>query len=154
MTEVAVARHGLPRYRPSMRLGLAVLLLVILTSCGTSKTFEVHGILTLAGSGAEATGSTNDAGEPCAGKGGYDDIAGGAQVTIRSAEGKKIAIGALDAGTFIDSGDLYSNGPCVLEFHIRDIPATSTIYSIEVAHRGEVSFKEADAEDVKLALGG
>lgn len=84
----------------------------------------------------------------CSGYGGYDDMDVGAQVTIRNAKGETVAVGALDEGR------PEGRGTCIFPFTVEDVPAGESIYSVEVSHRGEISFKEEDAEvGLSLSLG-
>ncbi len=82
----------------------------------------------------------------CSGDGGYDDIDEGTQVVIRDGNETKVAIGALGAG-------FPSRGTCVFDFSVPDVPKGGGIYSVEVGHRGEVSFKETEANTLALTLG-
>lgn len=86
-------------------------------------------------------------GGDCVGTGGYDDIRGGAQVVVRGPSGDKIALGHLDAG------EPRSSVECVFPFTVEDIPIINGIYSVEVSHRGEVSFTQDDAQSLDLTLG-
>jgi hypothetical protein len=93
---------------------------------------------------------TLDDGE-CIGRGGYDDMSEGTQAVIRNSKGEKIAFGRLGPGEVDDEGyDI-----CTFKFTIKDVPADEGFpYSIEVAHRGEISFGREDASAVVLTLGG
>lgn len=88
-------------------------------------------------------------GDTCAGAGGYSDLTEGADIVIRDSDGKKIAIGELGAGSIPDEG-----AGCDFKFKVDDVPDAGGIYSIEVSHRGEVSFKKADADGLVLTVGG
>ena len=82
----------------------------------------------------------------CSGSGGFGDIAGGAEVVVRDGKGVKVGLGHLGTGK--------ADGPvtCVFPFTVMDVPTGGGIYSVEVTHRGEISFKAADAETVALSL--
>jgi hypothetical protein len=92
----------------------------------------------------------------CEGSGGFMDIHPGAQVVIRDASGKTVGVGVLDSGyvppEFRDLEYPGTAGACSWNFKIGDIPSGAGPYSVEVAHRGEVTFAEADAKDISLSL--
>lgn len=92
-------------------------------------------------------------GDECWGHRGYDDIRGGAQVTITDSAGKVIGVGALDPGyvTYDSTGAAYT---CKFEFVVTGVKAGGGFYGVEVAHRGRVQFSEAAlAAAIKLSLG-
>ena len=62
-------------------------------------------------------------GDACGGSGGYNDI--------------------------VSDG----SGFCVFPISVKDIPDKGTIFSIEVANRGEIPFKRADADSIEVSLG-
>lgn len=129
--------------------GATVLALVLLAGCGSSSSgrandedaFDVTGTLLL------SNGSFNHTGPVCQGKGGYDDIQAGADVVIRNGSGDKIALGSLEPGD-------YSTHGCEFAFVVEDVPrAEQDIYSVEVTHRGEINFTEAESAVLALTLG-
>lgn len=135
--------------------GVPMLLTVgLLTACGNSTDstggdaadepdmFTVTGEVTLISAEVDWL-----AGGECYGTSGYDDMIGGAQVLVRDADGKSVAVGELAGGVKED------RVTCRFPFTVDDVPSGSVVYSVEVAHRGEVSFTEADADDVSLSLG-
>lgn len=109
-----------------------------------AKTFLVQGDLTLISADNQLTGS----GGGCLGGGGYDDIVPGAQVVIRDSTGATVAVDQLEPGTKTDS---YVT--CVFPFEVQDVPSGKGPYSVEVSHRGEISFNEDDAGDLHFTLG-
>lgn len=127
---------------------------LILSACGGgdddpssgdgADTITVKGQMTLNDSDNEGSGGE------CYGTGGYDDMRGGAQVVIRDGEGKSVGLGQLDPG---NADVQYPTVSCHFAFSVADVPAGLGIYSVEVANRGAISFKEADAGSVELALG-
>lgn len=146
-----------------MRLALTAALLLVVTGCGSSDdtdaasgpspspsevaTFAAYGTLTVPGIKAESA---------CIAKGGYDDVTGGAQVTVRDAAGKAVALGELGGGSLKDDGydaDDYDDVTCYFDFTVQKIPDGGDIYSVEVAHRGEVSFKRSEATSIAMKLG-
>ena len=86
----------------------------------------------------------------CFGTGGYDDIARGLGVVVRDGTGVVLATGALRKGRIIAS---YS---CAFEFVVEAVP-DAAFYSIEVGHRGALTYSRADLEAaewfVELSLG-
>jgi hypothetical protein len=115
------------------------------SSSAVPLTFNVGGSLALVGS-RQHIGRYG----ACSGSGGYDDLANGAQVSILDNTGKTIGLGELENG----SRGLGSE--CDWTFVVRDVPDTEGpdgIYSVEVTHRGKVSFKRSEASLVKLSIG-
>lgn len=111
------------------------------SSTEEAETFTASGHMTLIDSGVETFQ------DECFGSGGYDDMAAGTQVVIRDADGKTVAVGELGPGT------PESSVTCVFTFNVRDVPAGSNIYSVEISHRGEISFSPDEAENLELSLG-
>lgn len=156
-------RAGSPRWLLPALLGAAgvivvllVVIVMILASGSDSdpeagddkpadETFTASGEITLTDSGVE------DAGGECWGTGGYDDMSGGTQVVIRDADGTTVAAGALEPGSHPDSA--YADVICVFPFTIENVPSGSPLYSVEVSHRGEVTFKEDEADELSFSLG-
>lgn len=106
-------------------------------------TFTATGTLQLSG------GSFYPKGKPCSGSDGYDDIQAGAQVVVRDGDGTSVGLGSLGPGVSDKRFSVY----CVFPFEVPDIPSGGGIYSVEVAHRGQVEFQEADADRLQLTLG-
>lgn len=111
-----------------------------------AKTMTVSGAITLAAENSDAGISSTYEGS-CWGIGGYDDIKSGAQVTVRDNTGASVGLGELE------SSEVWAGETCLLKFSVEDVPAGSGIYSVEVSHRGQISFKESEAADVQLTLG-
>lgn len=86
----------------------------------------------------------------CFGTGGYDDIARGLGVVVRDGAGVVLATGALGKGRIVAALQ------CGFEFVVEAVPAAA-FYSIEVGHRGEITYSFADVEAaewyVELSLG-
>jgi hypothetical protein len=156
--------NGVPRWVIATLLGGAVVIVALLavvivllmggdgdssggtatdTSSKEAKTFDADGDLTLISADNELTG-----GGGCIGGGGYDDISSGTQVVIRDSSGTTVAVDHLLPGTKSDS---YVT--CVFDFTVHDVPSGHGPYSVEVSHRGEISFNEADAGNLHLTLG-
>lgn len=124
--------------------------MVLFAGCGSSapakpaaaKTFTAAGTVRLIDSGVEG-GAHN-----CYGTGGYSDMEKGAQVVVRDAAGTSIAVGQLGGGA-------KSQGViCDFAFSVPNIPIKSGgIYSVEVSHRGQVSFNQSQAATLSLSLG-
>lgn len=142
-----------------MKIVLAVLVLVsVVAGCGGEsekkpdepRAFDVRGRMALTDTDGfvelgDAGGTST--GTVCAGSGGYDDITEGVQVVVRNSKGEKIALGELARGL------VSTEGQCTFRFNIEDVPASSGLYSIEVSHRGEITFKESDSDRLELTLG-
>jgi hypothetical protein len=137
---------------------VSLVLLVVLTGCGSSKpdTFDVFGTLVLSASGSLGLVGNGVEGTACTGSRGFDDIAQGAQVVVRDSTGKTVALGQLDAGQLTASiTDDSVGAPCQFIIRIDGVKATSgsAFYSIEVAHRGQIQFTRPNAGNLALTLG-
>lgn len=120
---------------------VAVLAAIVgIKSAMTKKTFNVQGYLQL-NTGVEVQGTT------CSGSGGFADIQPGAQVVIRDASDKSIAV------TSLGGGYPQKDGSCRLLFMNPDTPEDGDVYSIEVSHRGAISFTKEQASEVAITLG-
>lgn len=121
---------------------------LLLAGCGSGGggggTFTVNGSLT---AGTLDTPMTQCTYIPGVSNAGFSDLTKGADVKIRDSNGKVVGIGELKGGT------RFSPARCKFDFTIDDVPEGDSIYSIEVAHRGEVPFKRADAESLSLSMG-
>lgn len=116
-------------------------------SADTGDSLVVGGRLELRDGVAYPNGFANaSAGTSCFGSGGYDDISGGAPVAVR-VDGKTVALGRLADGKV----DGYR---CTFAFLIQDVPAGLGFYTIEVSHRGGLTYTEADLRSpVVVTLG-
>jgi hypothetical protein len=87
-------------------------------------------------------------GDECWGDEGYDDLEEGAQVRVRDGDGKLLATADLRDGVF----DAVIED-CTFRFTVLDVP-DADFYSVEVSHRGEVSYsrKEIEGNDWTVAL--
>ncbi len=112
------------------------------TAATTPATFAVRGGVTL------LYGATEDGPGECTGRGGYEDLAAGAPVTISDGSGEKVALGELGPGEIVKG--TYS---CEFPFSVEEVPAGEAVYTVEVAGRGGVDFTEADADAVDLSIG-
>lgn len=86
----------------------------------------------------------------CTGIEGYTDIGPNTQVTI-SADGKILAV--TDLGP---AGNSSVSGMCLWAFTLDGVEKNHSVYTVEVAHRGGISFTKAQVEagEVGLTLGG
>ncbi|WP_204354852.1 hypothetical protein [Mycolicibacterium llatzerense] len=107
----------------------------------TPKPFTLNGTLML----NSASGATT--GQGCHGTGGYRDIAPGTSISVADETGTLLAKGALGSS----HGE---SGSCYMPFSIDDVPSGKKFYKVEVAHRGEVNYTEAEAKQgISLQLG-
>lgn len=84
-------------------------------------------------------------GASCTGRGGYSDIQQGAQVVVKDGSESILAVDSLDRGqqdALIDGGSVYY---CKFTFYVDAIPTTD-FYSIEVSHRGALTYSAAEME--------
>lgn len=93
--------------------------------------------------------------EPCFGRGGFDDMRGGANVVVRDGNGNVIGTGALESGVLVDTVSGISNY-CEFGFSV-ELARTADFYTVEVAGRGGPVYSHADMEEngweVNLTLG-
>lgn len=116
-----------------------------LTSKDKGQTFTINGALSLRADTITTSGLPRSF--ACAGKGGYNDIGPGTAVTVTNESGTLLAKGSLD--TSYGEKDW-----CVFTFNVTDVPSGAKFYKIEVSHRGEMSYTEAEARArVELTLG-
>ncbi len=126
-------------------LVLAMIVIAAIADLGAPSTRTVSGVMTVvSGSGSLYSGSSYGA---CTLSGGYDDITAGTTVTVRDSSGTIAGVGALGSGT----GSSYG---CAFSFTVDDVPV-SDFYTVEVGHRGEVTFTDAAVRDgdLRLSLG-
>ena len=105
----------------------------------TPKTFTLRGTMTLTGDNIPA-GETS---EDCTGYEGYDDIAKGTSVTVYDSAGKVVATSALGTGKPKDAA-------CVFPVSVRNVPANSRFYQVEISHRGKVTVSSSEAKAGKF----
>jgi serine/threonine-protein kinase len=121
----------------------AVLGLIIIAACGGSALHTIRGEFTLTDDSLRYVTATR----VCIGGGGYDDLQAGAQVRVKDASGTVIGTGSLKGGSSI------GGRKCVFLFEVENLPQ-SDFYSIEVTHRGGISYsyEELEARDWKVSL--
>lgn len=111
-------------------------------------TQTIEGTITL------TDGSHGDPGSQCAGSGGYDDMRTGAQVRVSDQTGEVIAVGRLESGEAVEAR--FVGTDCEFAFTVDDVPDVD-VYTIEVSHRGGISYDRAEMErqdwSVSLTLG-
>lgn len=148
-------------YRKIVAASILAAALVGLTACGSPTAvaekptpFKVTGSMTVeAGDGSDGT-----MGGECVTDGGYSDISVGTQVTVKDAAGKVLALGSLGAGRTTDNKQamgawneqtssfesVVKASTCTFYFSVENVLEGESIYSIEVAHRGELRYNRAD----------
>jgi hypothetical protein len=94
----------------------------------------------------------------CAGSGGYDDLALGAQVVVSDPAGTTVAVGSVTESIPItewdDDAEDYLATACTLRFLVTGVPAGKGFYGIEVSHRGRLQYSEAQArKELELTIG-
>lgn len=83
-------------------------------------------------------------GTRCAGRGGFDDIAPGAQVRITDRDGTLIGLGAITEGVVTDSDNGKLRDACLMFWRVDDVPRFQQFYGVEVSHRGIIQATEAE----------
>lgn len=117
-------------------------------SPSTAGVFKVYGDMTL----SLGDFAWNESPESCWGRGGYDDIRGGAQVVVTDADGVTVGVGRLIDGDPTVYDDRASS--CVFRWEIPNVPDGSSFYAVEISHRGKVQFSRADiTRSISLTLG-
>jgi hypothetical protein len=113
-----------------VKRALLAIVFLLSAACGSST---LHGSVTLTTSdGLSRSGSA------CSGTGGYEDLTGGAPVTITNESGAIIATGSLDAGV---SDATYPTVVCHFAYTISNVPAAK-FYTVEVSHRGGLTYSQ------------
>ncbi|BBY62186.1 hypothetical protein [Mycolicibacterium helvum] len=116
-----------------------------LTGKDEKPPFTINGTLSLRADSVTTTGLPPSF--ACAGKGGYNDIGPGADVTVANESGTLLAKGRLD-------GSFGEKDWCVFTFTVSDVPAGAKFYKVTVSHRGEMSYTEQEAHArIELSLG-
>jgi hypothetical protein len=153
----SVAGTDAPRERrlrgPILGFAAAVLLVVVgvgvyfgVNALTKDEPFTVTGTLQLNGDGSITT-SDLPMGFACAGIRGYGDIGPGSAVTITDESGTLLAKGAIENSR----GDKTS---CMLTFKVFDVPPGAKFYKLEISHRGDMSYTEAEVKQgVEVSLG-
>ncbi|MFF2788942.1 hypothetical protein ACFVT6_19595 [Streptomyces sp. NPDC058049] len=80
----------------------------------------------------------------CGGTGGYNDLRGGASVTVYDKAGLIVGTGSLGSGTVKDAATAYKR-TCRFAVSVPDVPRGKEFYQVEVSHRGKVNVSESDA---------
>lgn len=110
---------------------------------GGSGTNAIRGTVFLnANSDIHAISGGPTDGAPCAGAGGYVDLAAGAQVTVADQANKIVATGQLQSGRVVNvnRGERYG---CTFEFTTSTVPRTR-FYQVTVGRRPPVTYSDAD----------
>ena len=148
-----------PVRRLALVLGVAAILLAGCGDKGSGATkppsFDVLGVLDLTSYDGINYANRGSKGEECWGEHGFDDIVKGAQVVIKSPSGESIGLGELGTGRLTSNANSFRvNARCRFDFHIFDVPDKGDgVYSVEVSHRGGVSFQKVDASHLRLTIG-
>lgn len=141
-----------------MRRLLPLLFVLVAVACGgddeETTTTEAGSAIT----GTVLLADLDSYPSPCSGEGGFDDLAGGANVVVKDGDGGIIGTGSLSPGTPIDPTpeDEYDFTYCEFEF---DAPLAeeADFYTVEIAGRGGPTYSQAEMEaadwHVELELG-
>jgi hypothetical protein len=134
------------RYRFGVVIGLTAAVLLLAICVGAY--FAVHAStkpepFALTGTLALNSGTIRTSGLPmgysCAGDGDYNDLGPGTTVTVHDETGKLLAKGSIESSSS-------QSGSCMLNFTVYNIPDGGTLYKVEVSHRGQMSYTEAEAK--------
>jgi len=120
----------------------------------TPSTHTLHGSISLTPDDRDFSWELD---KPCSGSGGYSDLAGGTQVVVKDGSGSIIATGHLNEGTGANPY-VYKGTPdpeivdsCSFSFDVEGVP-DSDFYSIEVGHRGAMTYSRAEMESMSWTL--
>ena len=127
-----------------MRLLFLVLLLVACSPAPAASP-SPSGV-SINGSFVLTSPSTVWSSKDCFGFGGYDDIRSGAPVTVKDGKGTIVGVTSL-----VLDASRSASGHCAYTFTL--IASDADFYTIEVAHRGGVTFPKAEVGQVSLTLG-
>ncbi|OLL76879.1 hypothetical protein Ae168Ps1_5299c [Pseudonocardia sp. Ae168_Ps1] len=144
------ARHvqlGTPTARRGLLIGVIALVVGLGLVTIIDRSTDVTGRMTVVTGTSALSASSYGSGGSCVTYGGYDDITEGTAVTVRDSSGAIVGVGNLEAG----QSDSYG---CTFPFTVTDVP-NSAFYTVEISHRGEVTFTADDVEtgEVQLSLG-
>jgi len=123
-----------------MRTALALIAAVVLVVACGAEGHDIVGTFTLTDDNIARSGST------CAGTGGYSDVRDGLGVTVKDNAGKIIATSQLAS-----DNKASALGECQLTF-VAQVP-DSDFYSIEVGHRGELTYSRDELEKLNWVIG-
>ncbi|HEY3873483.1 MAG TPA: hypothetical protein VGM10_34315 [Actinocrinis sp.] len=138
--------HSPPAGNPDAAVGT-------LASASTSAQITLNGAITLGpfdgtDTAPGAATAVHD-GDPCVATGGYTDISQGVAVTVGNQTGQTIGVGSLDAGTI--TGQAGGPGQCQFSFSV-PVPASESLYTVTISHRGTQTFTPAQVENGTVAL--
>ena len=86
-------------------------------------------------------------GYSCAGDHDYSDLGPGTAVTVHDETGKLMAKGSIESSS-------KQSGSCMLNFTVYKVPGGGALYKVEVSHRGQMSYTEAEAKaGINIQLG-
>lgn len=116
-----------------------------------AETYKLTGRLLLTGGNrdvgfaSELPDRLKTEGEECDGNGGYSDLSVGADVTVRGSDGDVVGTGEVVSSEAVKQSNA-SVRQCRFNFVVENLPR-SEFYSVEVAHRGEVTYSFEDLEE-------
>ena len=120
--------------------GVVVFVVAVLVLNATPRTFALHGSIDLKRIGVASDGTGG-----CKGVRGYDDMGEGTTVIVYDSTGQSVAVGALGQGTLTGLA-------CRFPFDVENVPAGSGSYSVEVSHRGKLTFGADQAQNGPIAM--
>jgi hypothetical protein len=74
-----------------------------------------------------------------------DDMGDGTTVIVYDSTGQSVAVGALGRGNLTGLA-------CSFPFDVENVPAGSGSYSVEVSHRGKLTFSAGQAQSGPIAM--
>src|SRR5437868_1427255 len=139
-------------------LTAAALALPMLAGCSGEDAFSASGTVSMIGIGQAqvlAAGGSVE-GDDCQGSGTLAAFDDSAEVVVLDSDGSKVAVGTLSQGTIPDgSSELEQLGfrMCEFKFKVDEIPGGDGLFTLKI-DESETSFKQADAESIKVSIAG
>ncbi|HYQ64532.1 hypothetical protein [Actinophytocola sp.] len=126
-----------------LAVGAVVALVIVLTS---SDDDPAANSVTINGSMKMGYGDITRSGSDCSGRGGYDDIHEGTDVTVYDDTGKIVGASELTGSSYGAS-----DSSCTWFFQVK-VQGGHDFYQVEVSHRGKITVSAAEAKSRQVAL--
>ena len=137
-------------------IALVALAALTLTGCAEEKELESPKLKSVTGTVTVSLEvrkvATKD--HYCETHGGYTDIRKGGQVTLLDNDGKTLALGTLENGKWLESGEYKTHRQCAFKFAFSDFEPTDDFYTVDMGKRGQVRFESNEMKSpLELTIG-